>query len=117
MLFHPRGDLDGGMDAYVGATSADVAVHGVIDLRVGGFGRFGQERSGLHDLSALAVAALGDVEFLPCDLTGMRASGAKAFDGRDLLARDGAERSDATADGFAVQMHGAGATEPHATAE
>src|SRR5215471_10923337 len=102
MLFHPRGRLDGGMDACVGATPTDVAVHGVIDLLVGGFGRFGQEGGGLHDLSALAVAALGDVEFLPCNLTGMSTSGDKAFDGRDFLARDGAERSDATADGFAV---------------
>src|SRR5215467_804231 len=98
MLFHPRGGLDGGMDSCVGPTSADVAVHGVIDLRVGGFGRLGQEGGGLHDLAALAVAALGDVEFLPGGLAGMRASGAKAFDGCDLLARDGAERSDATAD-------------------
>src|SRR5215467_10324665 len=103
MLFHPRGGLDGGMDSCVGPTSADVAVHGVIDLLVGGFGRFGQEGGGLHDLPALAVAALGDVEFLPCDLAGMGAGRAKSFDGCDLLARYGAERSDATADGFAVQ--------------
>src|SRR5262249_45175102 len=102
MLFHPRGGLDGGVDACVGAAAADVAVHSVINLRIGGFGRLGQEGGGLHDLAALTITALGDVEFLPGDLAGMRASGTKAFDGRDLLARDGAERGDATADGFAI---------------
>ena len=51
-----------------------------------GLGVFLQQRGGLHDLAALAVAALGDVVFLPGDLARMRAGGAEAFDGGDLLA-------------------------------
>ena len=45
----------------VGAAAADVARHGLIDLLVGGLGGLGEQRGGLHDLTALAVAALGHV--------------------------------------------------------
>ena len=50
--------VDGLADAWVGAATADVAVHGSVDLGVGGMRRVGEQSGGGHDLAGLAVAAL-----------------------------------------------------------
>src|SRR6267143_2508997 len=47
----------------------------------------------------------------------MAAVSGKSFDGRDFLAGDAGNRGDAGARSFAVDMHGASATERHAAAE
>src|SRR3954471_19171595 len=57
-----------GTDAGVGATAADVAGHGSVDLGGRGLLALGQrveEGRGTHDLAALAVAALRHIVFDP----------------------------------------------------
>ena len=65
-----RSLLDGGANALIRATAANVAVHGVIDVVVGRMRRLFQKRRGLHDLSGLAIAALRHVERAPGLLKG-----------------------------------------------
>src|SRR5262249_61136235 len=50
--------LDRGADSRVGAAAADVTVHGLVDLRVGGVRCPLQQRGRGHDLTGLAVTAL-----------------------------------------------------------
>ena len=76
-----------------------------------------QKRRRLHDLAALAVAALRDIAFAPSLLNRMFALGVKAFDCSDFLARNGAHRCDATALGFAINVHRAGTAEPRTASE
>ena len=97
-------------NAQVRAAAAEVAGHGGIDVAVGGVGLLGEERRGGHDLAGLAVAALGDADFRPGELDRMGSvRGAEAFDGGDLLADAGGDGSYTGADGFTVEVDGAGA--------
>src|SRR5580658_7370725 len=59
-------------NAEIGAAAANVAVHGGVDIRVGGMRIFCEQGGGGHHLSSLAIAALRDVDFLPRDLDGVR---------------------------------------------
>ena len=64
-----------------------IAFHEGLDLRVGGVGTRGEQRGRLHDLPALAVAALRHLVLLPGRLQRMFATGrGEPLDGRDLLA-------------------------------
>src|SRR6266446_6477071 len=61
-MSHPLGGaLDRAPDTQVGRAAAQVARHGGVDVRVGRLGVLGEERGGLHDLTRLAIAALGDL--------------------------------------------------------
>src|SRR5207245_10280031 len=55
-----RRAMDGGADPLVGAAAADVR-HGGVDVGVAGAPVLGEQRRGGHDLTRLAVAALGHV--------------------------------------------------------
>jgi hypothetical protein len=70
-------------DARVRPASADVC-HRRVDLIVRWIWPLSQERNRRHDLSGLAIAALRNVELLPCKLDGMRPIGGQTFDGRDF---------------------------------
>ena len=102
----------------IGSATADVAAHGVVDIGIGGRRLFGEQRRGRHDLSGLAVAALGYVDRRPRFLNGMRAGGRQALDGDDLVgglhAADG-ER--ARAHQPAIDVHGAGSALRDSAAE
>src|SRR5215470_14207502 len=52
------GRLDGGGNALIAAATTDDATHGVVDLRFGGVFVRREQCCGLHDLTALAIAAL-----------------------------------------------------------
>src|SRR5260370_11661762 len=65
VMSRSRSLLDGGANALIRATTADVAEHGVVDVRVIGMRRLLEKRRGLHDLSRLALAALRHVEVAP----------------------------------------------------
>ena len=67
--------VDCGADAQIGSAAAQIAVHGGVDIFVGGLRRLGEQRRGGHHLSGLAVAALRHVDLLPGDLHRMRAIG------------------------------------------
>ena len=96
-------------NADIGSAAADVAVHGGVDVLVGGLGRFREECCGGHHLSSLTVTALRDVEVGPGELHGMRAIGGEALDRRDLgVVRDGDWRLTG-AHGAAGDVNGAGA--------
>src|SRR3989442_5797015 len=88
-----RRGLDRRANALIGAAAADVACHGLVDVVVGGLRRFREQAGGLHDLAALAVAALRDVEAPPRRLDAATdRCGTDALDGRDLLACRGRDR-------------------------
>src|ERR1700731_582399 len=79
-----RGDFDGSADALIRAASADVARHCIVDVLIARFRLLREQIGGLHDLSALAVAALRNDQVLPrrLHLTSDRRA-ADAFDGDD----------------------------------
>src|SRR5258708_16117440 len=60
--------LDGGADANIGGTTADVAVHGEIDVAIAGLWDSAQQRDRAHHLPRLTVAPLRDVAGCPCAL-------------------------------------------------
>jgi len=111
------GAVDGFADALVSATAANVAAHEIVDVGVSGIWFFGEERGGRHDLTALAIAALGHVNFDPGLLDGMIAFLGETFDGGDFLAGDGGNRRDAGTGGFSVDVNGTSSAERHAAAE
>src|SRR5206468_12162276 len=78
--------LDRRANPLIGAAAADVAGHCLVDLVIGGPGCPREQSGGLHDLPALAVAALRDVQAPPriLDACADRRR-ADRFDGRDLL--------------------------------
>src|SRR6266849_10060694 len=71
-MLRPRGRrLDGGSDALIAATAADVAGHGGVDVLLGRVLAGRQEGGGLHDLAGLAIAALRHVHDAPSLLYGV----------------------------------------------
>src|SRR5215831_54969 len=86
------GRLDGGSNALIAAAAADDATHGVVDLRFGGVFVRRKQCCGLHDLTALAIAALRDVQRSPRLLHRMVALRVEALDRRDRPARGVADR-------------------------
>src|ERR1700677_3788211 len=117
VMSRSRSLLDGGANAVIGPTAANIAVHRAVDVGVGGMRRLLQKRDGLHDLASLAIAALGHVERPPSGLNGMIAFGVQAFDGGYRLTVRLAHRRDARSGGVAVEMDRAGAACSNAAAE
>src|SRR5882672_2849577 len=114
----PCRGLDRRANPLVGAAAAYVAGHRLVDIVIGGLRRLGEQAGGLHDLPALAVAALRDVQAAPrrLDAPADRRR-ADPLDGRDLLAFRSRDRRDARARRRTVQVHRARAAEGHATPE
>src|SRR3954447_21937904 len=103
------GGVDRGTDALIAAATANVG-DGGIDVGVGRAGIVLEQRGYRHDHSALAIAALRNVEFDPRPLHGMQGIvGPETFDGGDVLVPDRANRQCAGAHRLAVDMHRAGA--------
>ncbi len=81
--------MDGLADALVSGAAAEIARHGGVDVGVGRFRFFREQRSGAHDLSGLAIAALGDVEVTPGLLDGTEFSiRGETLDGGDFFLPD-----------------------------
>src|SRR5215469_2915552 len=99
--------MNGGANALVGPTTADVG-HGGIDLLVGGLRVRRQEGGGGHQLTGLAIAALGDVDLPPGTLERMVTRRRETFDGRDLFPDGSGDRKYARASGDAIDVHRAG---------
>ena len=95
---------------------ADVA-HRCVDLVVRWIWPLPQERHGRHDLSGLAIAALGNVQLLPCKLDGMRPIGGQTFDGRDFRANGSLDRERAGARWPAVDVNGTSTAVSNAAGE
>jgi hypothetical protein len=103
-------------DPLIAAAPADVAGHALDDVLIGQVRLRGDHRRRLHDLAALAEAALRHVQLAPRDLDRMVAIRAQPFDGGDLDALGVSHRDEAGSRRLAVDMHGAGAAEPGAAA-
>src|SRR6267142_6266323 len=58
--------VNGRPDARISPAAADIAAHGVIDVGIAGSRCFLEQRAGRHQLSALAIAALDDIDLGPC---------------------------------------------------
>src|SRR5439155_9083063 len=108
---------DGGPDAEVRPAPAEVPAHRLVDVGVGRVRVLVEQGHGLHDLAGLAVTALGHVVVDPGLLDGVQlVTLGQALDRRDVLALDRAHGRDAHAVGHTVDVAGAGAAQPHATA-
>src|SRR6266480_426058 len=97
--------------------AADVAGHRGVDVGVRRPRVRGEQRRRRHDLPALAIAALGDVERDPRLLHRVTGGRREPFDGRDLPALCRRDRRHARARRLAVDVHGTGAAQRHAAAE
>src|SRR5882724_7262530 len=116
LLRHVGGHMHARADALIGAAAADIR-HGRVDVGVGGIGVFLQQRRGRHDLSGLAVAALGHVERRPGFLHRIGAGRGNSFDSDDPVGGlDRADRDGTGAPHLAVDMHRAGAALRNAAA-
>ncbi len=104
-------------DPGIGGAAADIAVHGRIDVFVGRLGRFDEKGRCRHDLTGLAVTALGHLQFLPGGLNGLGCLAVNAFDGGDGCVADIFEHGLAGTDRHAVQMDRAGAALGNAATE
>src|SRR6266850_1591025 len=112
------GLLDGRTDTRIGTATADVAGHGIVDVRIARPGRRGEQRACRHDLARLAVAALRHVQRSPGRLDPLaRRRGADGFDGGDLLGDGRRHRRDAGAGLLPVDLDRARAAKARAAAE
>src|SRR5919201_6505898 len=78
------GHVHGSPDALVGSTSTDVG-HRLVDVFVGRLRRALKQCRGSHDLSGLAIAALGYVDRGPRLLHEMRSIGREPLNGDDTV--------------------------------
>src|SRR5882724_6655622 len=60
-----RGLFNGFANAHICSTAADVAGHGVVDVRISRMWIAGEQGRGRHDLARLAVPALHDLTLKP----------------------------------------------------
>jgi hypothetical protein len=106
---------NGATDTLIGATAADIAGHGAIDIIVARLRLLTQESKGGHDLPRLAVPALRYLFRNPRLLYPIT-EGGEAFNRGDLVAGGGGSRSDARTCGVAIEMNGTSATQTGTTA-
>src|SRR3954469_19635163 len=104
-------------NTLVCSATADVARHRGLDLIVCGFRFLLQQRCCVHDLPALAVAALRHLHLLPGLLDRVVATLAEPLDGRDLLPYGSADGCDTASGGFAIDVDGTGATKAESATE
>src|SRR5262249_11090643 len=95
---------------------ADISAHRAVDLFFRRILVAGEQRGGLHDLTALTVAALRDIGGPPCLLHWMISVRVEPFDRCDRAAGDIIQGGDAGAGGFTVDMDGASAAQRHSAA-
>src|SRR5262249_61025804 len=102
-------------EALLGSTLA-VFGHDLVDVLIVWFRRSLEQCSSSHDLSRLAIAALGHVDCRPCLLHGMRAVGGEPLYGDNPVGRFHVCDADrAGALHFVVDVDGAGAALSDAT--
>src|SRR5271166_2485945 len=65
VMSRSRSLLDGGANALIGPTPADVAKHPAVYIAVRGMRSAFQKRRGLHDLAGLTIAALRHIQRAP----------------------------------------------------
>src|ERR1700678_2603558 len=108
---------DGFAYSRVSHAAAHIPSHYGVDVAVAGVGIILQQRSSLHDLSRLAVPALGNLKLKPRCLQRMLALRIEPFDSCDFRAGDRAKRRDARARGASFHMDRAGTAKTNPAAE
>ena len=111
------GAHDGALDTRIGHATAEIAVHVRDDFGLGGIGVFGEQRSGLHDLPGLAVAALWDLLGDPRALQRVLTLRIEAFDSGDFFTRGLGDGGLAGSYCLAVDVDSTGATQTGAATE
>src|SRR5688572_13923448 len=109
--------MNGASDPLIGAAAAEVLRHHLIDVSVAGLGGPRQQISRPHDLSRLAVAALGHLLGHPRLLDPVASVGGETLDGDDGLPLYRRNRELAGLLCHPDDVHGAVAALPHAAAE
>ena len=100
------GSFDALADAHVGCAAAEIPRHGAVDVIVVGLGVVFEERGRRHNLPCLAVSALGDVEFTPRLLEGMKVFrvGGETLNRGNFHSTNGGDWCHAGARGDAIEM-------------
>ena len=101
--------------ARVGATAADVSLHGNLDVLIRWIAVAFEQSSRCHNLARLAVTTLGYLLFYPRLLYRVRVIGGDAFDGCYVFSGCCRYRHGARPDGIAVEVHCAGSALGYAT--
>src|ERR1700681_4217951 len=81
-----RGRVNRGADTGIRRATANIAAHGTVDVGIGRRRVLLQKRRCRHDLTALAVPALGYLKFYPRGLDRLGRLALQSLDGGHLLA-------------------------------
>src|SRR6188768_3202761 len=106
--------MNGGPNSWIRPAAAEIATHSRVDLCVGRRWFLPEQRTGGHNLTRLAVAALRNVNFDPRLLDGVRAIGRETFNRRDRRFSGIGNCRDAGARGLPIDVDRACAAYPHA---
>lgn len=110
--------VDGGAYAKIRPAATKVAGHGIVDIFIAGIGFVVQQRNGGHNLSALAITALGNLFVNPGLLNRVQFSIlSDSLDGGNLFANGSRDGGAAGSDGRSIEVNGAGAALGDAAAE
>src|SRR5882724_8928904 len=84
------GRVNRGADTGIGRAAANIAAHGAVDVGIGRRRVLLEQRRRRHDLTALAIAALGYLKLYPRGLDRLGRLALQSLDGGHLLACDSA---------------------------
>src|SRR5712671_4372864 len=104
-------------DPGISGAPADVARQRGINIRIGWLGISREQRRSRHDLAALAVPTLRDVEADPGCLYSLTRLSGQPLNGSDALTRNCRDRGDAGPRGLTVDVHRTSAAQRHSAAE
>lgn len=102
--------FNGFANADIGHAAAQAAAHNTVNFLIRRVGIILQKAHSLHDLAGLAVAALRNLNVLPCFLHGVFAIGVQPFNGGYIGPFQRAERGDAGPGCPAANQNCAGTT-------
>src|SRR5580692_10709598 len=85
------GRVNRGTDTGIGGAAADIAAHRAVDVGIGRRRVLLEQRRRRHDLTALAIPALGYLKLYPRSLDRLGRLALEALDGGHLLAGDSAQ--------------------------
>src|SRR5690554_957866 len=94
----------GSLDSEISGTATNITVHGRFDFLIGWTGITFQQRSGIHNLPRLAVAALRHIVLQPRFLYGVIALIRESLNSGDLLVPNPGYREHTGPNGCSVKM-------------
>src|SRR6185369_5302991 len=103
-------------DPLIRSAATDVTLHGFVDLMVNRFRIFLEQRRRLHELTALAVAALRHIALLPGFLQRVVSPRTQSLYGHDPFPGHAFHRRYAAAHRFSIYLYRTGTAKPLAAA-